>query len=160
MRKLQAAIFLGALALLLMTRGHVEAQGAYPLSTPARQQVLSLDFADNGKRGSASVGQQIELSLRTVGPRQYGVPEISSPAIQLVSTAQEWPPNPGGPGFVYIFQAMAAGQAQVKVPVINSGQVPYPNDITFTATISVRRAGRSAPALQPMLRPDQANTMP
>jgi hypothetical protein len=59
--------------------------------------VLSLSFANNGQHVSARVGRQIEISLGTVGPRQYGTPEISSPALQLVSTAQDWPPNPGGP---------------------------------------------------------------
>jgi|SRR5579871_3882204 len=65
-----------------------------------KQPVLSLTFGNNGQDLVARVGQQIEISLGSIGPRQYGAPEISSPAIRLLSTALDWPPNPGGPGFV------------------------------------------------------------
>ncbi|HKW26550.1 MAG TPA: hypothetical protein VJN48_12245 [Terriglobales bacterium] len=115
---------------------------------------MSLSFANNGQHVSARVGQQIEISLGTVGPRQYGTPEISSPALQLVSTAQG-PRNPGGLWFVYIFQAVAEGEARVTVPVINAEQPPYTNDITFSITVGV------GPGMHRVsLTPDQANTAP
>ena len=159
MRQLRTAVFLVPLALLLTAGENVQAKQPYPLSTSARQQVLALDFANNGQHVSARVGQQIEISLRTIGPRQYGTPEISSPAIRLLNTAQDWPANPGGPGFIYVLEAAAEGEARVIVPAMNGGP-PYTNDITFTVTIRVRPAGGRAPALQSMMKPDQANTAP
>ncbi len=160
MTNLRTAVVMLALGLLLTARVKVHAQAPYPPSASARKQVLALSFANNGKRVSARVGHQIEISLGTVGPRQYGTPEISSPAVRLVSTALDWPPNPGGPSFVYIFEAAAEGEAQVNVPIINGGQVPYANDITFTVTIQVKRARGKASALPALLHPDQANPAP
>jgi hypothetical protein len=159
MRKLRTAVFLGTLALLLRAGVNVQAGEPYPLSSRATQQVLALDFAKNGQTVPARVGQQIEISFRTVGPRQYGTLEISSSVVRLLNTAQDWPPNPGGPGFIYVLEAAAEGEAQVIVPVMNGGP-PYTNDITFTVTIRVRPAGGRAPALQSMMKPDQANTAP
>jgi hypothetical protein len=122
--------------------------------------VLSLNFKNNGQQLAARVGQQIEISLGTVGPRQYGTPEISSPAIRLLSVAMDWPPNPGGLGFVYVLEAVAEGEARVKVPVINSDGIPYTNDITFTATIQVEPAQVRTSAQHVLRTPDQSNTTP
>lgn len=141
-----------ALVLLVGCNAAGQSRPAHGSSQP----VLSLRLANNGQHVSARVGQQIEISLGTVGPRQYGTPEISSPALQLVSTAQDWPPNPGGPSFVYIFQAVAEGEARVTVPVINSEPASYTSDITFTVTIGVRSKGMR----HALLMPDQANTAP
>src|SRR5271165_1390418 len=88
--------------------------------TSIKQQVLSLDFTNNGQRARATVGQQIEITLGTVGPAQYGVPLVSSTAVRLESTALDWPPNPGGPTFIYIFETTAVGEAQVIIPILNS----------------------------------------
>ena len=149
----RARILVGGLAFVLLACCTAAAQDRLPHdSTPP---VLSLSFANNGQHVSARVGQQIEISLGTVGPRQYGTPEMSSAALQLVSTALDWPPNPGGPRFVYIFEAVAEGEARVTVPVINGEQPPYTNDITFSITIGVGPGMRRA-----LLSPDQANTAP
>jgi hypothetical protein len=154
MTSLRSIILISGLALVSQAGCNAGAQNRSPHgSTPG---VLSLSFANNGQHVSARVGQQIEISLGTVGPRQYGTPEISSPALQLASTALDWPPNPGGPSFVYIFQAVAEGEARVTVPVINVEQTPYTNDITFRVTISVMPGGMHHVSLMP----DQANTAP
>jgi hypothetical protein len=153
MTKARAKILMSGLALVLLLGGYVAAQNRQPHGRAPG--VLSLSFANNGQHVSAGVGQQIEISLGTVGPRQYGTPEISSPALQLVSTALDGLSNPGGPRFVYIFEAVAEGEARVTVPVINGEQPPYPNDITFSITIGVGPGMRRA-----LLSPDQANTAP
>lgn len=137
---------------VLLMCGNARAQSR--LSHGSTPPLLSLTFANNGQHVSARVGQQIEISLGTVGPRQYGTPEISSSAVRLVSTELNWPPNPGGPGFVYIFEAVAEGEARVTVPVINGEQPPYTNDITFRITIAI------GPGMRHVLSPDQANTAP
>jgi hypothetical protein len=149
------AVLLAALTFLLAGCEDALAQGPYPPSASVGR-VLALNFANNEQHVSARVGQQIEISLGTVGPRQYGTPEISSPAIRLLNTAQDWPPSPGGPSFVYIFEAVAEGEARVMVPVISSEQTPYTNDITFTVTIRVRPEDKRS-ARRAVLKPDQAN---
>ena len=156
MTKPRAAILVGA---LLLGVG-AQAEGPRPASRAGREQVLALNFANNGQHVSARVGQQIEISLGTVGPRQYGTPEISSSAVRLLNTALDWPANPGGPRFVYVLEAAAEGEAQVIVPVMNADEMPDAPDITFTVTVHVGPAGGRSPALLSMLKPDQANTAP
>jgi len=157
MRKQRTAVLLVTLALLLTAGVNLRAERPYPLSTSDRQQVLSLDFTNNGQSVKARVGEQIEISLGTVGPRQYGTPQISSSAVRLLNTAQDWPPNPGGPRFVYVLEAAAEGEARVIVPVMNAEEMPDAPDITFRVTIQVGPAGGRPPALRSMQKPDQAN---
>src|SRR5439155_12180027 len=45
-------------------------------STSIKQQVLSLNFTNNRQHLAATVGQQIEITLGTVGPKQYGTPQF------------------------------------------------------------------------------------
>lgn len=157
----RSAFSLVALAFLWTSCGNADAQTARIASTSVNQQVLSLNFTNNGQRLAARVGQQIEISLGTVGPRQYGTPEISSPAILLESVALQWPPNPGGPGFVYIFEATSEGEAQIKVPIINGMDNPdLAKRLEFSVTIRVGPAAGKPSALQVLMTPDQANTAP
>jgi hypothetical protein len=123
--------------------------------TSIKQQVLSLNFTNNGQHARATVGQQIEITLGTVGPAQYGVPQVSSTAVRLESTALNWPPNPGGPTFVYIFEASAAGEAQVIIPILHSPEPDYAKKNTFVTMIRVGPAYGKSPAVG---KPDQANT--
>jgi len=136
------------------------AQKAASASPRVSQRLLSLDFKNDGQHLTATVGQQIEITLGTVGPPQYGKPEISSPAIRLVSTAL-WQTTPAGPTFVYIFEA-AEGEAQVTVPLINTtpNNPESPNQHTFVVTIRVAPAHRNSPGLRASLTPDQSNTAP
>lgn len=145
----------------LTSCGNADAQTARIASTSVKQQVLSLNFTNNGQRLAARVGHLIEISLGTVGPRQYGTPEISSPAILLESVALQWPPNPGGPGFVYIFEATSEGEAQIKVPIINGMDSPdLAKRLEFSVTIRVGPAAGKPSALHVLMTPDQANTAP
>jgi hypothetical protein len=157
----RSAFSLAALAFLWTSGGNADAQTARISSTSVKQQVLSLDFTNNGQRLAARVGQQIEITLGTIGPRQYGTPEISSPAILLESVAQQWPPNPGGPEFVYIFEATSEGEAQIKVPIINGMDRPdLAKRLEFSVTIRVGPAAGKPSALHVLMTPDQANTAP
>ena len=123
--------------------------------TSIKQQVLSLNFTNNGQHVKATVGQQIEITLGTVGPAQYGVPLVSSTAVRLESTALNWPPNPGGPTFVYVFEAAAAGEAQVIIPILHSPEPDFAEKNTFVTMIRVGPAHGKPRAVG---KPDQANT--
>jgi hypothetical protein len=154
----RSASFLVALAFLWTSCGSADAQKLGMPSTSIKQQVLSLNFTNNGQHLAATVGQQIEITLGTVGPKQYGTPQVSSPAIRLGSVALAWPPNPGGPTYVYIFEATAEGEAQVKIPIIYSENPDWTKRLTFTVTIHVESAAGNLSGLLASMTPDQANT--
>ncbi len=123
--------------------------------TSIKQQVLSLNFTNNGQHVRATVGQQINITLGTVGPAQYGVPLVSSTAVRLESTALDWPPNPGGSTFIYIFETAAVGEAQVIIPILNSLDPDIAEKNTFVVMIRVGPAHGKPRAAG---KPDQANT--
>jgi len=89
-----------------------------------------------------------------VGPAQYGVPLVSSTAVQLENTALNWPPNPGGSTFVYIFEAAATGEAQVVIPILHSPEPEFAEKNTFVAIIRVGPAHGKPHAVGKL---DQAN---
>lgn len=155
----RSAVFLVTLASLWTCFGDADAQKVDMSSTSIEQHVLSLNFTNNGQHLAATVGQRIEITLGTVGPKQYGTPQVSSPAIRLESVALAVPPNPGGPTYVYIFETTAEGEAQVKIPIINSENPDWTKRLTFAVTIHVGSAGHP-PALHASMTTDQANTAP
>jgi hypothetical protein len=106
------------------------------------------------------VGQQIEITLGTVGPQKYGAPQVSSPVIRLESVALAVPPNPGGPTHVYIFETTADGEAQIKIPIINSEYPDWTKRLTFAVTIHIGSAAGIPPAQHASMTSDQANTEP
>jgi len=76
---------------------------------------LFLNRADNGHNVTAVVGQQIEVTLATVGPHSYGEAQVSSPAVEFENNALGVPANPGGPTQIYIFRAASQGEARVEI---------------------------------------------
>ena len=140
----RSAAFLTGLALFWASCCIADAQKPDMSSTSSKQQqLLSLNFRNNGQNLTADVGQQIEITLGTIGGPQYGKPVISSPAIRLASTALG-PINPGGPSFTYIFEAAAEGEAQVTVPIIYSNDPEWTKRHTFVITIRVGPARRNS----------------
>lgn len=158
--KAGVTVFLALVAMPGSVVKNAECQSARALSSSSRPAVLSLDFGSNGQHLEARVGRQIEISLGTVGPAQYGPPEISSPAVRLVSTALNMPLNPGGSSFTYIFEAVAEGEAQIKVPVLNGEAAPAGDARNFAVTLRVGPAKGRPAAMELLLAPDQANTAP
>jgi hypothetical protein len=135
---------------------YLQANGQETRASGTRDRhLLSLDFTNNGQSVRTAVGQQIEITLGSVGPAQYGAPLVSSSAVRLESTALQWPPNPGGATFVYIFSAAEVGEAQVIVPLLNSEDPEVARNNTFAVTFRVGPAPGKPRATS---RPDQANT--
>ena len=91
--------------------------------------VLSLDNRNSGQRITATVGQPIQITLQTIGPGQYVSPQISSPAIQLVSAGFAEMQNPGGPRQIYRFRAAADGEAHITIPHEAKGKVTTPDGV-------------------------------
>lgn len=148
-------VMLVALALSGTLCADADGQKVSKSSASINQEVLSLNFTNNGQHVRATVGEQIEITLGTVGPAQYGAPLVSSTAIRLASTALDWPPSPGGPTFVYIFEAAAAGKAQVIIPILNSPDPDIAKQNTFVLMVQVELAAGKPRAFR---KPDQANT--
>lgn len=102
---------------------------------------MSLDYANSGQRVDAAVGERIELTLGMVGGPSYGEPQISSPAIRLDGTALYIDPSgttsPGGASYIYMFEAVTEGEAQVKVP-LNGALDPETGKVRTRSTFSVR----------------------
>lgn len=132
----RSTVFLVALAFLL-TGGNADAQKVDMSSTSARQRVLFLNFTNNRQQLPATVGQQIEITLGTVGPQQYGEPQVSSPAVRHEGTALKYPVIPGGPTFIYIFDAAAEGEADIKVPIVHPSNPDLANRLSFAIKIRV-----------------------
>jgi len=133
-----------------LARFQREAQAASALNHPnaARSRVPT--------PGSPSFGNE-SRPLGTVGPRQYGDPQISSSVIRLDSVALATPINPGGPTFIYRFEAAVEGEAQVKIPIIYSQDQDLTKRLTFTVRIRVGSA-KTSPAPNAFTTPDQTNT--
>jgi hypothetical protein len=100
------------------------------------------------------VGDQIEITLGSVGPGQYGRPEISSSAIRLANTALRWPPNPGGPVYIFIFEASAEGEARIQIDFTTGFR---PEHGTFAATIQVAKRNKNPATPSDVMKPDQVN---
>lgn len=141
------SLFVVGLAFLWPSWANAEAQKLDGSPTSVEQQVLSLNFTNDGQHLAASVGQQIEITLRTIGPGQYGTPQVSSPSIRFENVA--WPGQiPAGPTQIFIFDAAAEGEAQVHIP-------HTVQNVSFTVTIQV---GLAAGKPHASIAPDQANT--
>ena len=79
--------------------------------------VLSVDIADNGRVLSAASGDEIDVTLQTIGPGAYNErPDVSSPAVVFSKVSMASPQNPGGPRQLFQFKAMAAGHAVISIP--------------------------------------------
>src|SRR5215469_14334955 len=151
MTKSRSAAFLVVLALLRTPGGHADTQEPDTSSKSVKQQVLSLDFADNGRQVKATVGQQIDITLGTIGGGHYGNPQVFTSAIRFENVALAWPPTPGGPTQTYIFEAVAEGQAQIEIAHTESKP-------TFAVTIQVGLPIGKLPKLHASMMPDQAST--
>jgi hypothetical protein len=131
------SVFLAALALLCTSCGTAGAQNVDISSTSGKQRVVSLNSKNSGQRLSATVGQQIEISL---GAMAACDPQVSSAAIRLESIALPWPPTPGITTHIYIFEAAAEGEAEVKIPITDCSNQDLKEGLTFALTIRVARA--------------------
>jgi hypothetical protein len=105
--------------------------GCQSPSSPS-DDTLSLDNGDNGRLLSVALGDEIHVTLQTIGPGEYDeLPNVSSPAVIFVRVSMLTPPNPGGPRQLFQFRAVTAGHAVVSIS--HTGQNPQ-----FGITVDVR----------------------
>ena len=91
-------------------------------------QPAELTNKDNGRIVNLAMNQHVYLTLQTIGPGQFGEPELSSDAVSFEGMTLPATQNPGGPTQVYHFRALAVGTALLTIPH-DSGSAP------FTATL-------------------------
>lgn len=85
-------------------------------SSPSRD-ALSLVNGDNGRLLSVGLGDEIHVTLQTIGPGEYDEhPNVSSPAVVFLRVSIITPPNPGGARQLFQFRSMAAGHAVISIP--------------------------------------------
>ena len=76
---------------------------------------LSLRSSD-GQTLNLAVGQELDLTVQTIGPGEYlSPPSISSPALQFLDATLVGPYVPAGPTQLFRFKAGAPGQAIVVI---------------------------------------------
>jgi hypothetical protein len=66
---------------------------------------------DNSQTISLKVGQELDLTLGTLGPGAYQVPTISSGAVAFLGDSLVGPNSPAGPRQLFRFQGVSAGSA-------------------------------------------------
>jgi hypothetical protein len=83
----------------------------------ARPPVLELDGSRSGQSVSAVLDQKMVIYLHTIGPGQYGEPQLSSAAVRLLSAGfSAGPPDPGGPAQIFELVAASIGRAELLIP--------------------------------------------
>lgn len=81
---------------------------------PSREYALTQ--YDSGRRLSVAVGDNLRLTLQTIGPGQFlGPPTVSSAAVRYVGEASPGVIVPAGVRQIYRFQAVAPGSARISL---------------------------------------------
>ena len=77
---------------------------------------VRLTSGDAGKTIPVPVGSSIEITLTTIGPGQYGAPQLSSSAVQFENMNFASTQSPGGPTQIFLLRCGARGSTVVTVP--------------------------------------------
>jgi hypothetical protein len=109
-------VFLTALAFLWSASASAGTQKSEKSSESTKPQVLSLNGADHGRHVSANVGQEIIVTLQTIGPGQYETPRVSSVSVRFEGSSFPKEQIPAGPRQVYRFVSTAVGEAKIEIP--------------------------------------------
>ena len=117
-----------------MNRRAVVVLVSAPLLTACSPSRIELDGRDSGRAVPAAVGQQIQVTLQTIGPGNYGDPQISASTVRFLDMTYSKQPNPGGPIQFYRFEATRVGRADISIP--HEGGFPVPRE-PFMLTVAV-----------------------
>lgn len=109
------------------------ALGCDPPTRP--NNLVSLTNSDNGRTIAVLVGDDIDITLGTIGPGEYGPPVVSSSSIRFLGEFSPGAPTPGGVRQLFRFEAVAVGPAQITFPHINRGPL---SPIPFVVGVEVR----------------------
>ena len=85
---------------------------------------VELTREDNGRDIGLALHQDVNVTLQTIGPGQFGKPEISSSAVEFGGMTSPGPPNPAGPTQLYRFRTVSDGTTVVTIPH-DGGSAPF-----------------------------------
>ena len=89
--------------------------------------IVSLDLGEQNRRVEAAVGDEIEITLRTIGSGDYvSPPAISNSVVLFLDVSSVGPPVPGGPTQRFRFRAASGGTAVITFT--NTGDGPTVSD--------------------------------
>jgi hypothetical protein len=103
---------------------------------PSTSSRIELGNSDNGRSLAVAVGDEIDVTLQTIGPGQYDTPTVSSGAVQFLGESLAGAPNPGGPTQLFRFEAAASGRVVVTLPHA-AGLLDGPVIPAFGITVTV-----------------------
>jgi hypothetical protein len=84
-------------------------------SAASTLQVLAISGADNGSELTAVVGQEIDITLQSIGPGSYGTAAISSSSVEFIDMSYPSAQTPAGPKQLFRFRAVASGEAVITM---------------------------------------------
>ena len=87
--------------------------------------------SDSSQTLSLQAGQELDLTVWTIGPGAYESPAISGSAVAFLGASGVGPNTPGGPRQLFRFRGVSAGRAIVVL--LHSGSEP-----TITDTVVVQ----------------------
>ena len=96
---------------------------------------VSLTNADNGRSLAVLVGDEIDITLQTIGPGSYGTPVLSSGSVRFLGESSPGPQNPGGPRQLFRFEAVSVGRVAITIPHMDG--FPLPRE-PFVIAVDVR----------------------
>jgi hypothetical protein len=71
---------------------------------------------DNGRTLDLAMDQEVDVTLQTIGPGQYGTPTLSSSAVDFEGMHFSSKQSPGGPTQIYQFRAVHSGNTLIVIP--------------------------------------------
>jgi len=95
----------------------------------SNRQAIALSAAAMGSTVDANLGQEIDITLQTLGPGEYATPSMSSDSVQFLEVTTPAARNPGGPTQEFRFEAELPGTAVITIPNTAKSQ---PFDVTIT----------------------------
>jgi hypothetical protein len=102
---------------------------------------INLNNSDSGRSLAVAVGDEIDVTLQTIGPGQFGSPVLSSGSLRFLGESSPDAPNPGGARQLFRFEAAASGRAEVTIPHTRDspeGAGLWPAVAPFSITVAVR----------------------
>ena len=121
--------FMSSVALVLVMTACDD--GSMTLSTVVHNGVR-LTKADAGKTVVVPAGGSIEITLQSIGPGQYGTPQLSSDVVTFDSMNFTSEPNPAGVKQIFSFHCLTKGSVLATIP--HTGGFPG-QDISFEVTL-------------------------
>ncbi len=109
------------LAHALICRAWIVASLLLALSCGPRGKTHALDGAASGTSVMASVGDQMDVTLQTIGPGEYAAPGLSSSAVRYLGVSLVGPAIPAGPTQRFVFEVVATGSTEIVIPHTSQG---------------------------------------